>query len=106
MLTTIAPAVLQAAAGTADVATRFGPGGGPGGPGGGLWPLAIVGPILWIALIVTLVLLFRRAMQRRPFVHAAAAGESALATRFANGDIDETEYRARLGVLRSERSTR
>jgi len=107
MLTTItqASALLpQVGPAVADVASRFGPG-GPGGPGG-LWPFAILGPILWIALIVTLVLLFRRSMQRRPFVHAAAAGESALATRFANGDIDETEYRARLSVLRSERATR
>ena len=104
MLTTItqASALLpQVGPAVADVASRF----GPGGPGG-LWPFAILGPILWIALIVTLVLLFRRSMQRRPFVHSAAAGESALATRFANGDIDETEYRARLSVLRSERATR
>ncbi|MFC7432155.1 MULTISPECIES: hypothetical protein [unclassified Agrococcus] len=103
MLTTITPALLHAGHAVADAAARFGPG---GGPGGGLWPLAILGPILWIALIVTLVLLFRRTMQRRPFVHAAAAGESALATRFANGDIDETEYRSRLAVLRSERASR
>lgn len=76
------------------------------GPGGPFGVFGILVPLLWIALVVTLVLLFRRSMRRRPFAHAAAAGEQALATRYANGDIDETEYRSRLSVLRAERDAR
>ena len=91
--------ITQAAPALAEHGMRWGPGGALGG-------FAILVPLLWIALIVTLVLLFRRSMRRRPFVQAAAAGEQALATRYANGDIDETEYRSRLAVLRAERDRR
>ncbi|WP_222123739.1 hypothetical protein [Agrococcus jejuensis] len=92
--------ITQAAPMLAEQVTRWGPGGGP------LWGLGVLIPLLWVALVVTVVLLLRRSMRRRPFVHAAAAGEQALATRFANGDIDETEYRSRLAVLRAERDRR
>lgn len=92
--------ITQAAPALAEHVMRWGPGGGP------LGGFGILIPLLWIALIVALVLLFRRSMRRRPFVHAAAAGEQALATRYANGDIDETEYRSRLAVLRAERDRR
>ena len=101
MLTTITQAAAANAPVLADQITRWGP-----GDGGPLWGLRFLIPLLWIALIVTLVLLFRRSMRRRPFVHAAAAGEQVLATRYANGDIDETEYRSRLAVLRAERDRR
>ncbi|QCR20167.1 hypothetical protein [Agrococcus sp. SGAir0287] len=92
--------IAQAAPALVEQLDRFGPGGGP------LWFLRILIPLLWIGIIVAVVLLLRRSLRRRPFVHAAAAGEQALATRFANGEIDETEYRARLEVLRSERDRR
>jgi putative membrane protein len=68
-------------------------------------------PLFWILLIVALFAIFgrrRRHGMRNGFgpaywQHAQAAGsaESVLAQRYANGDIDEKEYRARLEVLRS-----
>ena len=65
------------------------------GWGGGPWFLLF--PLLWIAVIVTLVLVFRR--RWRPWSPA----ESALGERYARGEITEQEYRQRLAVLR-ERS--
>ena len=56
------------------------------------FPLLFIG--LWAFIIVTAT---RR--WRRPTGHA---GESALAERFARGEIDEAEYRARREVLRSK----
>ena len=81
---------------------------------GGFWFFLI--PLFWILLIVALFAIFGR--RRRQWMrdghgpwgygpqawhHAQAAGsaESVLAQRYANGDIDEKEYRARLEVLRS-----
>ena len=57
-----------------------------------LFPLLFIG--LWAFVIVAVT---RR--WRRPAGHA---GESALAERFARGEIDEAEYRARQEVLRSK----
>ncbi|RKT31201.1 putative membrane protein [Microbacterium sp. AG1240] len=82
--------------------------GGWGGPGFGWWFLLI--PLFWIMLIGVFFAVFGRRWRR-----AAAAGgfgpggrrnpahqaEATLAERFAKGDIDETEYRARLEVLRA-----
>jgi putative membrane protein len=74
-------------------------------------------PLFWIALIVVLFAIFGR--RRRAYwaanggpgwghgygpwgsAHAARSAESTLAERFAQGDIDEKEYRARLEVLRA-----
>jgi putative membrane protein len=72
-------------------------------------------PLFWILLIVGLFALFGRRRWRNggfgPHAHygwqgwqhaqSAAGAESVLAQRYANGDIDEKEYRARLEVLRS-----
>ena len=74
-------------------------------------------PLFWILLIVALFAIFgrrRRAMwgayghggyggHYGPWAQAQAArtAESTLAERFAQGDIDEKEYRARLEVLRA-----
>lgn len=81
--------------------------GGWGGPGPGLWFLLV--PLFWILVLGTLFAIFGRRWRR-----AAAAGygpggrlnparqaEATLAERFAKGDIDETEYRARLEVIRA-----
>jgi len=83
-----------------------------GGPG--LWWIPPIFGLLWVALIVTvIVLLVRRGGRRGPWGHgwqggpwawqspAARSAETILAERFAKGDIDEKEYRARLEVLRS-----
>jgi putative membrane protein len=82
---------------------------------GGFWFFLI--PLFWILLIVALFAIFGR--RRRAWMHggygphaqygwqgwqhaqAAGSAESVLAQRYANGDIDEKEYRARLEVLRS-----
>lgn len=76
-----------------------GPGFGPGWDGGGgpgFWPLIpIVWGIVWLAVIATVVtLLWRRGSGD------TRSARGALADRYARGDIDEQEYRERLGVLR------
>jgi putative membrane protein len=93
---------MSTALATGIVATHFV---GPWGFGG--WFLLI--PLFWIALFVILFAIFGRRWRRS----AAANGygpngrtpsrqaEVTLAERFAKGDIDETEYRARLEVLRA-----
>ena len=72
-------------------------------------------PLFWILLIVALFAIFGRRRWRHhggyghgfgPYgywqqAQASANAESVLAQRFANGDIDEKEYRARLEVLRA-----
>jgi putative membrane protein len=79
-----------------------------GGPGFGFLFLLI--PLFWIVVIALFVGLGRRrwrrnwAMGGHPGFGGWGAGrgaESTLAERFANGDIDEKEYRARLEVLRA-----
>lgn len=79
---------------------------GPGGPG--WWFLLI--PLFWIAVIAALFAIFGRRWRRAaaeggygPYgrLSPARRAEATLAERFAKGDIDETEYRARLEVLRA-----
>jgi putative membrane protein len=66
-------------------------------------------PLLWILVIALLFAFFGRRARRRwgaygPWSQGQGrSGESVLAERFANGDIDEVEYRARLEVLRANR---
>ncbi|HEY8590263.1 MAG TPA: hypothetical protein VIL55_11995 [Naasia sp.] len=87
--------------------------GGPG-PGFGWWWLLV--PLFWIAFFALLFTFLARRWRRGggpgPWGDprwAGAAGarsaETTLAERFAQGDIDETEYRARLEVLRANRET-
>ncbi len=79
-----------------------------GGPGFGFLFLLI--PLFWIVVIALIVGLGRRRWRRNWAAGghpafggwgAARGAESTLAERFANGDIDEKEYRARLEVLRA-----
>jgi putative membrane protein len=85
------------------------------------FPFALVLiPLFWIGVIVLIVALSRRRWRRMgaagwggpwggPWAghggwasqQAARSAESTLAERFAQGDIDEVEYRARLEVLRA-----
>jgi len=67
------------------------------GPGA-WWPII---PILWLAVISTLVTLFVVGRRRRDRESGQRAGERRLAERYAAGEIDEREYTQRLGVLRS-----
>ncbi|MFI5627672.1 SHOCT domain-containing protein [Nocardioides sp. NPDC051685] len=76
--------------------------GGPWQDGGGppaFWPIF---PILWflvIAAIITAVVLYNR---KRATEAPRRAGEARLAERYAAGEIDENEYRARRDVLREK----
>lgn len=75
------------------------------GGGFGWWFLVI--PFFWIVVIGLFFVFVGRRMRRQgppwagPRGFAGRSAEATLAQRFANGDIDETEYRARLEVLRA-----
>jgi putative membrane protein len=61
---------------------------------GGPWFLVF--PLLWIALFIGVWLVVRNRD-----VHAVRrSAETVLGERYARGEIDEQEYRARLAVLR------
>jgi len=80
-----------------------------GGPwnGGFGWFFLLI-PLFWIAVVALLVVVGVRA-RRAAFADGAGprwaqptrGAESSLAERFAQGAIDEQEYRSRLEVLRS-----
>ncbi|MEO8906608.1 MAG: hypothetical protein ABI310_00900 [Microbacteriaceae bacterium] len=100
-------------------ATHWG-GWGAGGPIGFGWLFLLI-PLFWIGVVILIVTLVGR--RRRAAWHGAGPGfehaygpgygrspwnatpsaERTLAERFAQGDIDEVEYRARLEVLRANR---
>ena len=78
------------------------------GPGPGWWFLLI--PLFWILVFVLLFAIFGRRWRRSarengygPYgrLNASRQAEVTLAERYAKGDIDEVEYRARLEVLRA-----
>jgi putative membrane protein len=80
------------------------------GPGLGIAFVLI--PLFWLGVLALIVGLagrrFRRAAWSHggpghfgPWASASRSAESTLAERFAQGDIDEGEYRARLEVLRA-----
>ena len=83
---------------------------GPWAAGFG-WVFFLI-PIFWILVIGLIIFLVSRRRQAwyaggpqgygPPWARGASA-ESTLAERYAKGDIDETEYRARLEVLRANR---
>lgn len=95
-----------------------------GGPfAGGFGFLFLLIPLFWIGVVVLIVRLSTRRWRRAAWAgpgwagqgwagqgwagphysagSATSAAETTLAERFAQGDIDETEYRARLEVLRA-----
>jgi putative membrane protein len=81
------------------------------GPGFG-FPFFFIGPLVWIVVIVVVALLIRRGARRRweayggPAFGPNRSPEVTLSERFANGEIDEVEYRSRLEVLRANRPPR
>jgi putative membrane protein len=91
---------------------------GAGWGPGIFWIIPVVFWVLVIGLIVTLIATRRRRWAREgwggpwgPHAHgpwatgqAARGAEAVLAERFARGEVDEVEYRARLEVLRSQQS--
>ncbi|THG32392.1 SHOCT domain-containing protein [Naasia lichenicola] len=85
------------------------------GAGFGFPWFAILIPIFWILLFVLVFGVFGRRWRRAAWASGrfgpnghggAASAESVLAERFARGDVDEVEYRARLEVLRASREPR
>ena len=92
-----------------------GPGGHPGWGWGPGWFLLLI-PLFWVLFIVLVVAILGRRWRRGGGPGAGYYGhqnwqaasdtrsaEKTLAERFAHGDIDEVEYRARLEVLRANR---
>jgi putative membrane protein len=93
------------------------------GPWGGhlvFFPFFFLFPLLVIVVLIVLGVVFGRRRRRMweqfgggmgpwghhgPWGQPARTAETTLADRFANGDIDEKEYRARLEVLRSQYPT-
>ena len=76
--------------------------------GFGFWWLGLLIPLFWILVFVLIFGVFGRRWRRRAWEHgyghsSARSAETLLAERFAQGDIDEKEYRARLEVLRANR---
>lgn len=86
--------------------------GGPWGAGFGFLFLLI--PLFWLGIFAIVFALAGRRWRRSgwygpgghgaPWANAARGAESTLAERFAQGDIDEKEYRARLEVLKANNS--
>jgi len=79
----------------------------------GFHPLFLIFPILGFIVFVLVVVFVTMGARRRMRFWAARdrrmndgalLAERTLAERFAKGDIDETEYRARLEVLRANRA--
>lgn len=74
--------------------------------------LFLLGPLVWLVVLVLAFVLLRRGARRRwaeyggPAFGPHRSPESTLAERFANGEVDEVEYRARLQVLRANRPQR
>ncbi|MFC5929033.1 hypothetical protein D6T64_03440 [Cryobacterium melibiosiphilum] len=113
MLST-ALATLSTLAARPDWGDRMGYGMGMGWSAGWLFLLI---PLFWILVFGILFAIFgrrwRRGMRSGAGMHPgwqqaatdARSAEKTLAERFAQGDIDEVEYRARLEVLRANRET-
>ncbi|WP_285727348.1 SHOCT domain-containing protein [Psychromicrobium xiongbiense] len=95
MFTTLAPAVTAGLA----YAPAFGPM-GHGGPGF-FFPLLFIVPFVFLAFVAVMVTVGRRFWWRRHHEMGSLGAESVLRERYARGEIDESEYRARLEVLRS-----
>jgi putative membrane protein len=90
-----------------------------GGPwGGGFGWLFLLIPLFWIAVFVLIFTFAGRRWRRAAAANggygygyghgygprsATRSAEQTLSERFAQGDIDEVEYRARLEVLRANR---
>lgn len=82
-----------------------------GGDGWGWagWILMTVGMVAFWALVITAVVLGLRYLTGSGGTAASTAGaglptaEDLLAQRFARGEIDDSEYRQRLGLLREHR---
>lgn len=70
-------------------------------PGVGFGLAWILVPLFWLIVLGGLFALLRRRASRYHRLSPTIGAEGTLAGRFAEGDIDETEYRSRLEVLRA-----
>lgn len=77
--------------------------------GGGIWGWVVMGVVMllfWAGVVAVILMLVRGSRSgafgggREPQGFAHDDPERILAQRFARGEIDETEYRARLEALR------
>jgi putative membrane protein len=68
------------------------------GPGA-WWPVI---PLLWFLVVAGIVTAVVVTGRRRARFGGIRSGEARLAERFADGDIDEQEYRDRLAVLKAQ----
>jgi putative membrane protein len=104
------PTMLSTLAATTVAAHWVGPWGGGFG-----WLFLLI-PLFWIAVFVLIFTFAGRRWRRAAVARggygygyghgpggASRSAEATLAERFAKGDIDEVEYRARLEVLRANR---
>ncbi|MFK0074234.1 MULTISPECIES: SHOCT domain-containing protein [Arthrobacter] len=68
---------------------------------GGFFPWFLIFPLFWFILLFVGLFVFAR--RRRHWAGQAGrmGAESVLRERYARGEIDETEYRQRLEVLRA-----
>jgi putative membrane protein len=69
---------------------------------GGFSPWFLLFPLFWILVIGLFIFFARRTWRRNHEWATARGGESVLRERYARGEIDETEYRQRLEVLRGD----
>ena len=78
----------------------------------GFWWLGFAIPVFWILVFVLVFGIFGRRWRRAAWEnggfrnHSVRSAETTLAERFAQGDIDEKDYRARLEVLRANAPAR
>lgn len=74
----------------------------------GFFPFFLLIPLFWLVVLVLLFVFLGRRARRRwdDWGGPGRSAETTLGERFANGDIDEVEYRARLEVLRANRDPR
>ena len=78
------------------------------GPGPG-FPFFFLIPVFWLVVLIVVLALVRRGARRRwamyggPSFGPHRSPEATLSERFANGEVDEVEYRSRLEVLRANR---
>jgi putative membrane protein len=75
----------------------------------GFAPFFLLIPLFWLIVLVLVVTLVGRRMRRGwdgagPAWGAGHQAETVLSERYARGDIDEVEYRARLEVLRANQA--
>jgi putative membrane protein len=74
---------------------------GPAAGGWGMTMAAVTTVLVWLLVAAAVAVLVHHLARRdgRPTAHPRTA-EELLAERFARGELDEPEYRARLDVLR------